>query len=975
MHKWCHHDTEKCKGINKNHSSYFTYSSVSKEPIQVKWTKPFTVITLESGKTIKALLDTGADVSCIKQTLVNHLSTSKKHLGDIDVQTFNGNIVKGRWEGPAKLLIFGQTITSNLLTFETLSHEMIIGMDILGPLIENIGANMILGHTPNQKESLNNINNQEVIIPQELSQSLTEGLKTEFVGLFNNEIKEENLCTIRKHSIDTGDHKPVCRDGNRVPIHYENQVEDEIRQLKSNGIIRDSTSPWRSGIVVALKPNGKIRVCIDYRPINLIKKRNAYPMPRIDEILDSLANGKIFSVIDATSGYHQIAMQEEDIQKTAFAWKGQLYEYTRMPFGLCNAPATFQATMDAILLGEKWKCAIPYLDEIIVFSNSIERHQEDLKRILNKLKAAGLTLNGDKCKFFRTEIQYLGHTISAGKIRPDSKKIETILDSKAPITLKDLRSFLGLSNFCSNFIPHYATKIARLTDLLKGEKQSSQKEIDWSIEANQAFENIKTEISKIIERSQPDLNEEFILTTDASNVAMGAVLTQLDENNRERMISCFSKKFDQAQSRYSTTDKELVAVMIGIEHYKHYLLGKHFILKTDHKALEHMQTASNDNSRILRIALKLQNYNFTPKYIKGETNMADFLSRPQERKGIANIQEVKINEEEKTELLRKFHRFTEHGSATTMKFILKSTYSWPGIGQDIERFIEKCGTCLKAGEAQQNTKNRIIKTTRPNELWEVDLIGRIPGSNGTNRFIFMAIDHYTKWLETTIVNQKTGESIEEAIRRLIIQKHGTPARILSDQGLEFDNNRIRELSKEYGFEWILASPRHHETVGAVERVNQTFMNILKKITDFGREKWDNKIENATFAYNISFHRAINTSPYVLKYGKIPKLWDSAEMQNPISLLTERLIQRDKHFENYAKNSIEKGTKTVNYNLRQGDQILVYRKSLSDKFKEKWFPGYRIKEKIPPDAYMVTDGTNEYRFNKAHIKLDTARNGS
>ena len=199
--------------------------------------------------------------------------------------------------------------------------------------------------------------------------------------------------------------------------------------------------------------------------------------------------------------------------------------------------------------------------------------------------------------------------------------------------------------------------------MLKGEKQTSQKEIEWTENTDKAFEEIKEEIASITERNLPDLNKEFILTTDASNVAMGAVLTQIDDTGKERLLSCFSKKFDSAQSNYSTTDKELVAVMIGIEHYKHYLLGKHFILRTDHKALEYMQTASNDNSRILRIALKLQNYLFTPVYIKGETNIADFLSRPQEKKGIATIESKSFSEDNKKALINQYHLILGHGSA------------------------------------------------------------------------------------------------------------------------------------------------------------------------------------------------------------------------------------------------------------------------------------------------------------------------
>lgn len=309
-----------------------------------------------------------------------------------------------------------------------------------------------------------------------------------------------------------------------------------------------------------------------------------------------------------------------------------------------------------------------------------------------------------------------------------------------------------------------------------------------------------------------------------------------------------------------------------------------------------------------------------------------------------------------------------------MKFLLKSIYKWPGIGQDAEKFHQKCGICMKSGDALQNTKNKIIQSTRPNEIWEVDLIGRIPGSSGSNRFIFMAIDHYTKWLETVIIEHKTSENVVEAVKTLIIKKHGSPRKIFSDQGLEFDNNSIRQLSNEYGIEWIFSSPRHHETMGAVERVNQTFMNILKRLTNFGRKRWDTELEKATFAYNISPHRALNTSPYILKYGKIPKIQDQQETSSieEIPPLSERIKNRDMHFKDYATKAIENGKKTVEYNLQYGDPVLVYRKPLSDKFKENWIQGFMIKEKVHPEAYLVTDGNKEYRFNKAHVKLDTSR---
>ena len=367
---------------------------------------------------------------------------------------------------------------------------------------------------------------------------------------------------------------------------------------------------------------------------------------------------------------------------------------------------------------------------------------------------------------------------------------------------------------------------------MQGEDKSSKRSIKWSEEADIAFKTLKKEIARITFRTLPDLNKEFILVTDASNIAMGAVLTQKDDSGRERIISCLSRKFIKAQQNYSTTDKELLAIEKGIEYYKHYLLGKHFILKTDHQALQYMQTASNDNSRILRIALKLQNFKFTPVYIKGETNIADIFSRPSEPNSINSFKV--LSEEDKIRILQSYHLATGHGSSSNMKFVIAKRYEWTGMMKDIENFTSNCNICCKSGEALVNTKNRIIKSTFPNEIWEIDLIGRIPGnSQSENQYIFVAIDHYTKWIEAKALKSKTSSEICRAIQELIINKHGIPTRILTDPGLEFNNKETKELAQNFNFRWEFSSPRHHETIGAVERANQTLFNILKRLTNFG----------------------------------------------------------------------------------------------------------------------------------------------
>ena len=254
-------------------------------------------------------------------------------------------------------------------------------------------------------------------------------------------------------------------------------------------------------------------------------------------------------------------------------------------------------------------------------------------------------------------------------------------------------------------------------------------------------------------------------------------------------------------------------------------------------------------------------------------------------------------------------------------------------------------------------------------MWEVDLIGRIPDHNKSSEFILIAVDHYTKWMETKRLKNKSASEISKCIKELIIDKHGIPKKILSDNGLEFKNEPIINLTKNFNFEWLYSSPRHHETVGGVERANQTLIKILRKITNFGKTSWPNQLENATWAYNISFHRAINTSPYTLKFGASPHLKING-MQDRIHEYSKATLitQRDNHFENYKK-AIIKGKRSLKNELEIGDAVLIFDPPLKGKLKEKWHEGFKITRKVDPDAYIVRKNFKEYRVNKKHIKKD------
>lgn len=277
--------------------------------------------------------------------------------------------------------------------------------------------------------------------------------------------------------------------------------------------------------------------------------------------------------------------------------------------------------------------------------------------------------------------------------------------------------------------------------------------------------------------------------------------------------------------------------------------------------------------------------------------------------------------------------------------------------------------CKLSGASRVNTKHRVINVSKPNELWEVDLIGRLRSDGKSNKFIFVAIDHYTKWIESAILESKDMKSTADAIEKLIIKKHGIPERILSDNGLEFKNEAVLSLQKKYNFKWDFNSPGHHETMGAVKRVNQTLLNKLKKLCKYGEKPWEFYLEKASYAVNILFHRALKTSPMIFKYGCVPDLYIDKTYG-----VTKRTKSRgasknvrDMAFEEYSKKNISKGKILASGDFKIGYSVAVYKKTLGNKMGNSWTPGFKISQHVVPDAFIVTNGTCALRLNKAHIK--------
>lgn len=284
-----------------------------------------------------------------------------------------------------------------------------------------------------------------------------------------------------KHEIDTGSGQPIALKPRRVPIAAEEEVEKQVRDMLEHGIIKHSTSPWSFPVVVVRKKTGEIRLCVDYRKLNQITKRPIYPIPDTHEVFDTLSGSKYFSTLDLSQGYHQVPMAEKDQCKTAFATKSGQYEYNVMPFGLSGAPATFQRLMQTVLRDEAWDICVVYLDDVLIFANSVEEHNRRLQIIFEKFRQANLRLSPSKCHFLRQEVKYLGHVISEKGVATDPEKISKVINWPEPKCHEELQSFLGLCNYYRRFVQDYSTISNPLW------KTVNRKPFVWTTDAKTAF--------------------------------------------------------------------------------------------------------------------------------------------------------------------------------------------------------------------------------------------------------------------------------------------------------------------------------------------------------------------------------------------------------------------------------------------------------------------------------------------------------
>ena len=448
-------------------------------------------------------------------------------------------------------------------------------------------------------------------------------LLVSYSDVFSTGDNDMGLTKLVSHSIPVkSGTKPIKQAPRRLGTEKEAEVDRQIQKLQHQGLIEPGQGAWSSPVVLVKKKDGSWRFCIDYRRLNAVTVHDAHPLPRIDESLEALAGSQYFTTLDLMSGYWQVPLEEDARDKAAFCTRNGLWRWKVLPFGLTAAPATFQRLMERVLHGLHWKSLLLYLDDIIVIGNSFDNHYQNLKEVLSRLRAAGLKLKPAKCHLFQTKVAYLGHVVSCDGVATDPDKTAAVANWPIPRYLSELRAFLGTVGYYRQYIPSFSSKARPLNVLT-----SKHVQFKWTTECQDAFQSLKHSLMVSPVLGYPDPSLSYSLDTDASLDGVGAVLSQV-QNGQERVISYYSRSLSIPERNYCVTRRELLAVVKAVTHFRPYLYGKEFRIRTDHASLLWLCRRTTPSAQIARWLEILSEFNFIIEYRAGSKHgNADGLSR------------------------------------------------------------------------------------------------------------------------------------------------------------------------------------------------------------------------------------------------------------------------------------------------------------------------------------------------------------
>lgn len=789
------------------------------------------------------------------------------------------------------------------------------------------------------------------------------------------------------------------------PVEHE-ELRRQVKDLLQKGHIRESLSACAVPALLIPKKDGSWRMCVDSRAINKITVRYRFPIPRLDDLLDQIGSSRVFSKIDLKSGYHQIRICPGDEWKTAFKTREGLFEWLVMPFGLSSAPSTFMRIMNQALRPFIGRFVVVYFDDILIFSPSLADHEDHLRQVLQVLRKEEFYAAKHKCEFGVSQVLFLGYVVSDQGLAVDTSKIEAVRSWPTPRTVSEVRSFHGLASFYRRFVPHFSAIMAPLTDCMRDGKFA------WSQEASNAFATIKDKLTSAPILVLPDFNVTFELHSDASKLGIGAVLSQ-----NGRPIAFYSEKLSGARSRYNTYDVEFYAVVQAIKHWRHFLVHREFVLFTDHDAIRHLDSQAKVSARHAGWISFLQQFTFVIRHQSGKTNrVADALSRCHgllttmhtSVVGFESLAELYVSDpffstifsdaeagltddysiqdgflfrglrlcipdcSLRLQIITELHNEGHVGRDRTLQLVTTS-YFWPTLRRDVERFVSRCRTCQQS-KGKSSNAGLYLPLPIPTQPWtdvSMDFVLGLPRTQRGFDSIFVVVDRFSKMAHFVACKKTTDAvSVVTLFFREIYRLHGLPSSIVSDRDTRFLSHFWRSLWKLLGTTLDMSTAYHPQTDGQTEVTNRSLGNLLRCLVGDNIKTWDTKLGKAEFAHNHALNRSLGMSPFRAVYGFVPrcpldlitppdKTRHHGEAIDFVADLQSLHQQARSHLESSAvKYKASADLKRREVIFEPGDLVWVYlskeRLPLREynKLKSKKIGPVEVLERINPNAYRV-----------------------
>lgn len=757
-----------------------------------------------------------------------------------------------------------------------------------------------------------------------------EDLLSKFKECFSSGMHDLGFTTETEMVIQLKDSDPVVYRPYRLSFSQRKKVQAMINELLECGIVQESNSPYASPIVLVQKKTGDMRLCVDYRALNNKTRRDHYPLPRIEDLLDRLSGQIIFTTLDLASGYHQIPIAKDSIEKTAFVTPDGQYEYTRMPFGLANAPAVFQRLIHKVLNKFKIKHAIVYMDDILIPASSVDEGFARLEEVLLALKNCGLTLKMEKCHFFKESIDFLGFEITKGEIKPGSRKTQAIACFEAPTNQHEVRRFLGLASFFRRFVKDFASKARPLTNLLK--KDTPWR---WTEEEAFAFQSLKQSLTDRPILALYDHTAETQLHTDASRIGVAGILLQRKGCLPFRPIAYFSRQTTPDEQKLHSFELETLAVVSSLQKFRVYLLGIKFTIFSDCHALRSTFTKRDLVPRISRWWIQFLEFDCTIEYRPGDKmahvdclsrkpveignddvhtldiltikaedwittvqsgdtevkRIKEILEDPETAKVASICKEYRVKNgrvfkviDDKTErwvvprnvrwqLLKANHDDVGHfGFSKTLERI-RSFYWFPRMRKFVKKYVSSCLGCahhkLPSG-AKEGELHSIPKIEIPFHTVHADHLGPFIRSRKKNSYILVIVDSFTKYIHLAPVRSTKSKASIKVFQNYF-SLFGVPTRLITDRGTSFTSKKFKSFVQSLGIKHVLNSVATPRANGQVERYNRTILSALGATShDKGPEVWDQHLPEIQIGINTSVHEVTKRTPTELLFGrKVP----------------------------------------------------------------------------------------------------------